>query len=68
MENIKYIKGLPIKKIFPHQYSPLFNCRGGQLPNFHFFSSDFNLLPPPPPQFVKILKKSDPLIIANPQI
>ena len=31
---------------------------GGQLPNFQFFSADFNLLPPS--QFVKILKKSNP--------
>ena len=29
-------------------YSPVSNCRGGQLPNFHFFSSDFNINPPPP--------------------
>ena len=39
-------------------YSPFSNCRGGQLQNFHFFSSYFNLLTPP--QFVNILKKSDP--------
>ena len=28
-------------------YSPLSNCRGGQLPNFRFFSTHFNLLATP---------------------
>ena len=45
-------------------YSPVSNCRGGQLPNIQFFSSDFNLLKKK--QSVKILKKSDPPIYCQP--
>ena len=37
---------------------------GGQLPNFNFFSSDFNLLTPP--NLWRFWKSPTPLIIANP--
>ena len=36
-----------------YTYSPISNCQGGQLPLFQFFTMDFNLLTPPPPNLRK---------------